>query len=600
MSVDSAPEEGDRPGFDAFSLDERLLGALKSMGFENPTPIQAQTIPIMLEGRDIIGRARTGSGKTAAFGLPLLERLKGRDGGVGALVLTPTRELALQVTQAIEAMAAQTPVKILPIYGGTPYPPQLRALRDGVDVVVGTPGRILDHLSRGALDLGTVGTFVLDEADEMLRMGFIEDVETILGSTPEGRQIAFFSATMPDEIQRVARTWLNDPLIIQVEQQKLSTGHIDQEWMAVPSRFKTEALIRVLRGGEGGAALVFANTRRACAEVADALLKRGITADALHGDLDQSARERVLNKLRADRIKVVIATDVAARGIDVEHLPLVINYDLPMDHESYVHRIGRTGRAGRSGRALSFIEPSQVRRLRILERRLKVKIEYVEVPSDAHIAERLRKNLIETLDTALENSKASHAQDWITELVEAGDWTLENLAVAAITRLAAASGTQLERGQSDAPPPWSRDYPNKNATVTTLRDRASEVCLHLPVGRSAGVRPMDIVGALTNVYRVQGKEIGQINILQKRTFVRVSQKAADVIMTQPEKLRLRGKDSPITLGEGQEPPLRRAEPRPGHRPTPPSKKGTKPPKATKKPGKARINKKKAGVKRTPR
>jgi ATP-dependent RNA helicase DeaD len=353
--------------FDAFGLDPRLLSAIAAMGFSEPTPIQSEAIPVLLSGRDVVGRARTGSGKTAAYGLPLLERVKTGGRKVRALVLAPTRELAVQVAEALSACAADLPVRLATIYGGVPYAPQFAALREA-SVVVGTPGRVIDHMDRGSLDLSGVEVAVLDEADEMLRMGFVEDVERILGAMPSTRQTALFSATMPERIQAIARSHLTRPVEVQVEDSSVVVDHIRQRWIRVPDRFKLEALLRILAAESHEGTLVFARTRVACAEIAEALLEEGVTADALHGDMSQQARERVLNRLRARQLAVVVATDVAARGLDVAHLTHVVNFDLPEDLEGYVHRIGRTGRAGRSGLAITLAQPEDAHKIRQIER----------------------------------------------------------------------------------------------------------------------------------------------------------------------------------------------------------------------------------------
>ena len=317
------------------------------------TPIQSRAVPVLLEGVDVVGRARTGSGKTAAFGLPLLHRLQ--DGGktVRALILAPTRELAIQVGEALESFATNLPIRVTTIYGGASYGPQLKALKKGVDIVVGTPGRVIDHIERGTLDLSQVEVLVLDEADEMLRMGFIEPVEFVLSSVPDDRQIALFSATMPPAIQKIAKRFLVKPVILPVEDDGVE--HIEQSYLRVTQRKKPAALTRVLLGTARGTTLVFARTRASCAKVADVLLKSGIAADAIHGDMNQAARERVIAKLKSKTLRVLVATDVAARGIDISHITHVVNYDLPGDNESYVHRIGRTARAGKEGAAISFV-----------------------------------------------------------------------------------------------------------------------------------------------------------------------------------------------------------------------------------------------------
>ncbi len=383
--------------FDALELDARLVESIRALGFETPTPIQAQAIPVLLAGHDVIGRARTGSGKTAAFGLPLLQRLEAGGTHPRALLLTPTRELALQVTEALRSYAKGLPIRVVTIYGGTAYGPQLGALARGANVVVGTPGRVVDLAEGGKLDLSKVETVVLDEADEMLRMGFIEDIEKCLRATPDECQVALFSATMPPPIRRVADAYLKDAVTVQVEQAELTVDHIEQRWVVAEDRYKLDALVRLLAAEPRGTTLIFSRTREGAARMADALASRGQSVDALHGDLNQAARERVLGRLRSGKLDLLVATDVAARGIDVDHITHVVNLDLPPDRESYVHRIGRTGRAGRAGAAISLVLPGEVRRLRAFERTLRTRITQMDVPSDAVIARRTRERLVERL-----------------------------------------------------------------------------------------------------------------------------------------------------------------------------------------------------------
>ncbi|MDH5491903.1 MAG: DEAD/DEAH box helicase, partial [Myxococcales bacterium] len=441
----SAPQaEPTTSPFESFALDPRILEAVRDLGFTEPTPIQVEAMPPLLRGQDVIGGARTGSGKTAAFGLPLLEKVKEGGSAVRALVLAPTRELALQVTDAIRSYAKHLPIRLVTIYGGASYRPQLDALRRGVTVVVGTPGRVLDHVDRGTLDLSSLELLVLDEADEMLRMGFIEDVERVLEASPKGRQIALFSATMPPPIRRVAASHLRDPLAIQVEQSALTVEHIAQRWLLVPQLHKFEALQRVLAGEERGTTLIFARTRAGCAEIADKLAADGISVDALHGDLNQAARERVLLRLRNRRLDVVVATDVAARGIDVDHITHVLNLDLPIDPEIYVHRIGRTGRAGRAGSAISFITPGEMRRLRILERAVKMRIEPMPVPTDADIALRKVARLREKIIARGAEEPSERALELARSLIEDGD-SAEQVLADALRVLADAEGMNLDR-----------------------------------------------------------------------------------------------------------------------------------------------------------
>jgi ATP-dependent RNA helicase DeaD len=457
QSDDTKPSQ-EGPVFGDFALDGALLRQLDAMGFEKPTPIQSQAMPHLLEGKDIIARARTGSGKTAAFGLPLLDKVK--DGGkhVRALVLTPTRELAQQIGEALRTHGkGLTKVRGVTVYGGAPYPPQIRALKEGSTVVVGTPGRLIDLLQRGVLNLSKLELLVLDEADEMLRMGFIEDVETLLAGTPEDRQVALFSATMPPAIQKVATTYLKDPVVVQVEGKALSVDHIEQRYVVVPSNRKLEALIRLLQVVDRRSMLVFARTRASCAQVAEELSRRGFPAEALHGDLNQNARERVLNRLRNGTLKLLIATDVAARGLDVAHLSHVVNLDVPDSRESYVHRIGRTGRAGRPGTAITLVTPSGRRFVRLVEQTLGVQMSQYDVPSDADIAQFQRRRLLKELAQDGSDTVAD-AERWLKEVSEEQGWTLEEAAARSIDLLARRDGVSLRgvAGLDDEPPGWAR------------------------------------------------------------------------------------------------------------------------------------------------
>ena len=527
--------------FTGFELDARLLDAVARLGFEEPTPIQRDAIPPMLGGRDVIGRARTGSGKTAAFGLPLLHRLREGGSHVRALVLTPTRELALQVTDAIRSYASQLPVRIVTVYGGASYGPQLKALARGVPLVVGTPGRVLDHLDRGTLDLSRLEMLVLDEADEMLRMGFLEDVERVLDASPKEKQIALFSASMPEPIRRVAATHLKSALEVQVEERALTVEHIEQRWVRVPDASKLEALVRIQRAEPPGATLVFARTRAGCAEVADALAQRGMAVDALHGDLNQSARERVLQRLRSGRLDLVIATDVAARGIDVEHLVRVVNFDFPTDAETYVHRIGRTGRAGRKGVAISFITPREQRALTWLEKRLKVKIAPMPVPSDAEIqAAQLR-----WLEKHLRAGDTSGPIDQVVERMVASGMEPMALAKMAVSLLAGAHNLRLEEDPDTDPPAWSR--PPKRTPPGASGPDAGHVELFFPVGKRRGVRPADLVGALANEAGVPGEVIGRITIVPFKSFVALPREVAEHVLEGFDALTLRGQPVRVSM-----------------------------------------------------
>jgi ATP-dependent RNA helicase DeaD len=559
--------------FDDFDLDDRIKAAVARLGFDSPTPIQAQTIVPLRAGHDVIGRARTGSGKTAAFGLPLLEAVK--EGGTKprALVMAPTRELAMQVTEALRSYATQLPVRIITLYGGASFEPQLRALRDGVPVVVGTPGRLLDHLNRGTLDLTQIEMVVLDEADEMLRMGFIDDVETLLDATPGERQTVLFSATMPPPIQRVAQKHLSQAVEIQVESAALTTSHIEQRFLIVHGNHKLDALERLLAAEPREAVLIFARTRTSCADLADALCAKGTAAEALHGYLNQAARERVLRRLRAKAIDIVVATDVAARGIDVDHITHVVNYDLPDDVEQYVHRIGRTGRAGRSGVALNLVQPGHRRRLQGFERALKTRMIEAEVPSDAALQRRLLDQMSDALIATIEEDGLKQsALEHVAKLADKYDPA--SLAAAAMQLLAGVRGVEIVDDANEEPPRWrgprdarpdrqrpERAHPGRDRDER--RELGETVELFLPVGRRHGVEARNVVGALANEGGIPGAAIGRITILGDKTFATVEKAAAEQVLRTSPTLTLGGQTFEVGIARGHGGPPGRPSPRPG-------------------------------------
>ncbi|HVR81421.1 MAG TPA: DEAD/DEAH box helicase [Luteimonas sp.] len=391
--------------FTDLGLSEPLLRALTDVGYESPSPIQAATIPPLLQGRDVLGQAQTGTGKTAAFALPILARIDPRQFKPQALVLAPTRELAIQVAEAFQKYATHLPgFHVLPIYGGQSYFPQLQALKRGVHVVVGTPGRVIDHLDRGTLDLSELRCLVLDEADEMLRMGFIDDVEAVLKKTPATRQVALFSATMPSQIKRIAQTYLKDPVEIAIKATATTTPNIRQRYWMVSGVNKLDALTRILEAEPFEAMLVFARTKLGTEELAEKLAARGLSVAAINGDIQQAQRERTIQNLKDGRIDILVATDVAARGLDVDRISHVLNYDIPYDTESYVHRIGRTGRAGRSGEAILFVAPRERSMLGAIERATRQKIEPMQLPSVDAVNEQRVAKFLGKIGAALESS----------------------------------------------------------------------------------------------------------------------------------------------------------------------------------------------------
>ncbi|MDI9240144.1 DEAD/DEAH box helicase [Lysobacter sp. LF1] len=415
MSAES-PSSNDAPSlkFTDLALPEPLLKALADVGYESPSPIQAATIPPLLEGRDVLGQAQTGTGKTAAFALPILAQIEPGKHKPQALVLAPTRELAIQVAEAFQKYAHHLPgFHVLPIYGGQSYYPQLQALKRGVQVVVGTPGRVIDHLERGSLDLSELRCLVLDEADEMLRMGFIDDVEAVLKKTPETRQVALFSATMPPPIRRIAQTYLKDPIEIAIKAKTTTAANIRQRYWAVSGVHKLDAITRILEAEPFDAMIVFARTKQATEELAEKLAARGISAAAINGDVQQAQREKTIQNLKDGKIDVLVATDVAARGLDVERISHVLNFDIPYDTESYVHRIGRTGRAGRKGEAILFVTPRERGMLRAIERATRQPIEPMALPTVETVNEQRVNRFLGRITSAMEGNDLAQFRDLV-------------------------------------------------------------------------------------------------------------------------------------------------------------------------------------------
>ncbi len=455
----TAADEAVSITFRELALSEPVLAALDAVGYESPSPIQAATIPPLLEGRDMLGQAQTGTGKTAAFALPILSKIDLDQRPPQALVLAPTRELAIQVAEAFQKYAAKLPgFHVLPIYGGQSYVPQLAALKRGVHVVVGTPGRIIDHMERGTLDLSQLKTLVLDEADEMLRMGFIDDIETILQKTPDTRQTALFSATMPSQIRRIAQTYLKSPAEVTIKSKTSTATNIRQRYWLVSGANKLDALTRILEAESFDGMIIFARTKAGTQELADKLEARGFSAAALNGDMEQRARERVVARLKSGDLDIVVATDIAARGLDVERISHVFNYDIPTDTESYVHRIGRTGRAGRSGEAILFVAPRERHLLRAIERATRQTVEQMSLPTVATVNDQRITRFMQRIDESL----AAGGLDIFRNLVERYERERNIPAVevaAALARLAqGTSPLLLDASDFPAAPPPSRGY----------------------------------------------------------------------------------------------------------------------------------------------
>jgi ATP-dependent RNA helicase DeaD len=530
--------------FTSLNLREEIVQAITELGYSEPTPIQAAIIPIMLTGADVIGQAQTGTGKTAAFALPILHNFTSQR-HVQALILAPTRELALQVADSMTEYGKHLNVRVLAVYGGQPYGPQISRLNRGVDIVVGTPGRLLDLIERNALNIKHVRTVVLDEADEMLNMGFIEDVEEILGDTPPERQTALFSATLPPRIRSLANRFMRDPQSIHIKRETLTLASTEQRYYLVHESDKTNALTRLFEVEPIKSALIFARTRAETATLANELVVRGIPAEAIHGDLDQNARERVLGRFRANQLKVLVATDVAARGLDIEDISHVFNYHLPDDAEVYIHRIGRTGRAGKTGVAITLLSPREKRRLREVEALTKQPITKLELPTVEDIHRHRESQVIETMKIWLGRGRYKRELELVSELVASGHDPL-NIAAAAL-KIARADEKQRpiaevgevkderkkkdERGRGERF--GRRDMPRMGGSSRRRGDSSHEegmIRLKLNKGKLNGIRPNDIVGQIAFHANIPGYTIGKIRIEEKQSFVDIPEDAVDQVL----------------------------------------------------------------------
>ena len=531
--------------FADLGLKAPILEALNDLGYEKPSPIQAECIPHLLSGRDVLGMAQTGSGKTAAFSLPLLNNIDPDLRAPQILVLAPTRELAVQVAEAMtEFSKHMRGVNVVALYGGQRYDVQLRALRQGPQIVVGTPGRLLDHLKRGTLDLSKLSGLVLDEADEMLRMGFIEDVETIMAQIPEGHQTALFSATMPEAIRRITRRFMKEPQEVRIQSSVTTRPDISQSYWTVWGMRKNEALVRFLEAEDFDAAIIFVRTKNATLEVAEALERNGYNSAALNGDMNQALREQTLERLKDGRLDILIATDVAARGLDVERISLVVNYDIPMDSESYVHRIGRTGRAGRAGRALLFVENRERRLLRNIERTMKLTIPEAELPNAELLGKRRLEKFAAKVQQQLESSDLDQYRALLSQIqpvAEGEELDMETLA-AALLKMAQGErslivppdapmrpkrefrdrddrferrGDRNDRGpRGDRPERGGEDRPRRER-----RDAGEMELYRIEVGRDDGVEVRHIVGAIANEGDISSRYIGNIKLFGSHSTI---------------------------------------------------------------------------------
>ncbi|MEV4704374.1 DEAD/DEAH box helicase [Actinoplanes sp. NPDC049316] len=537
-------------GFAGLGLRAELLRALSALGYEEPTPIQQGAIPPLVAGHDLVGQAATGTGKTAAFALPLLQGMTAGERGTGpaALVLVPTRELAEQVSQAVHRYGRELGVRVLPVYGGQPIGRQLQALQRGVDVVVGTPGRVLDHIERETLRLGDVRTVVLDEADEMLDMGFAEDIEAILAETPESRQTVLFSATMPPRIDGIARRHLREPVRITMGREAPAPGELPlvrQSAYMVARAHRSAALGRILDVEMPSAAIVFCRTREEVDQVTEALNGRGYRAEALHGGMSQDQRDRVMGRLRGGSTELLVATDVAARGLDVEQLTHVINFNVPAAPEAYVHRIGRVGRAGREGSAITLAEPREQRMLKAIERLTGQRITLEKLPTVTDLRARRLEKTRTALQASLETDDLERFRVVLDSLTD--EFDVENIALAAVKLLHEAAGGDVDEDDIPTPaaPREGRDArPAGGGRERRPGARASDAGvtrLFFGIGRRAGLRPQDLVGAIAGESGLSAREIGAIQITDRFSLVEVPEPAADMVIAAMQRSTIRGR-----------------------------------------------------------
>lgn len=550
--------------FSDLALNKSLLKALDEVGYESPSPIQAQTIPLLLEGRDVLGQAQTGTGKTAAFALPLISNLELKQKDPQVLVLAPTRELAIQVAEAFQKYAKHMKgFHVLPVYGGQDYRVQIRALQRGVHVVVGTPGRVMDHMRRGTMKLDKLKALVLDEADEMLRMGFIDDVEWVMEQLPKQRQIALFSATMPSQIRRIATKYLRDPEQVTIKNKTATASTIRQRFWPVSGLHKLDALTRILEAEPFDAAILFVRTKVATIELSEKLLARGYSAAPLNGDIQQKQREKTINDLKKEKIDLLVATDVAARGLDVQRISHVINYDIPYDTEAYIHRIGRTGRAGREGDAILFVAPREKRLLHSIEKATKKKIEMMELPS----TELINDNRIAKFKQRITDTLATEELGMFYQMIE----TYQQEHNVPAVEIAAALALQLqgdapfllqnkphrsakENWERDAPRPRGRErndrgnsrHDQKRTERPEMATEEGMIRYRIEVGHSHKVKPGNIVGAIANEGDIDSKDMGQISIYGDYSLVDLPKDLAKNTVNDLKKVWVAGQQLKIS------------------------------------------------------
>ena len=556
--------------FDQFGLRPELIQAITSLGYQEPTPIQAGILPLMLSGRDVMGQAQTGTGKTAAFALPILHKLTPGSRYPQALVVVPTRELALQAHDMIKALGQFSEPRVLAVYGGTSYSPQLNELRMGVDVVVGTPGRLLDLIKREKLHLEEVQTVVLDEADEMLSMGFIEDVESILAATPKDRQTTLFSATLPSRVRQLAEKYLRNPQTISIAAEQMTVAAIEQRYYLVNEHDKLAVLTRLFEMETITSALIFARTRVRTADLVNELNTRGYPSDALSGDISQDARERTMARFRAGQVKVLVATDVAARGLDVEGISHVFNFDLPDDAEVFVHRIGRTGRAGRTGVAISLARPSEKRTIRDIERFTKQVMIEAQIPTAQDIHNKRADELMEKIELWLRRQRGKEERALVEGLVAAGVDPIDLAAVA----LKIARSAEKQRPIADISPlPVKTEHPerreraegrgrsesryegqrssergaSRSRTVGRKAEEEGMVHMEMRLGKMNGIRAGEVVGTIASVANIPGSSLGKISIQSRSTMVDVPSQYVSQVLAHNNKYQIRRQDFTLAI-----------------------------------------------------
>lgn len=562
--------------FEELQLDDRILRAITEMGFEEASPIQTQAIPVVMEGRDIIGQAQTGTGKTAAFGLPILQKVDPKVKKLQAVILLPTRELAIQVAEELRRFAKfMHGIKVLPIYGGQDIVKQIRSLKDGTQIVVGTPGRVMDHMRRRTVKMENVHTVVLDEADEMLNMGFLEDMETILSQLPEERQTLMFSATMPQAIMEIARKFQKDPVTVRVVKKELTVPKVTQYYYEVKPKNKVEVMCRLLDMYSPKLSIVFCNTKKQVDELVQALQGRGYFAEGLHGDLKQMQRDRVMDSFRNGRTDILVATDVAARGIDVGNVEAVFNYDIPQDDEYYVHRIGRTGRAGREGKAFSLVVGREVYKLRDIQRYCRTKIIPQAIPSLNDITEIKAEKVLERVEEVLNDTDLSKMVSILEKKLIEEDYTSLDLAAALLKMNMGednediidsfeparsldeldsfgrgARGRNRDRGGYGR---GSRRGSVERAAVDYVLSGGEErmARLFINIGKDQRVTPGDILGAVAGESGIPGRLVGSIDMYDGYTFVEVPGEYADVVLKAMSHARIKGKNVHMEKANGR-------------------------------------------------